>query len=118
PDEELDSVVEKINAKFRTITLPEIATGYKAFLDTVTDGMEEFNTAHEAFDDLTEKVKTTNKEIDNLGEAWARGLEATKEFIPKFNALLDELNEGLKTRLDLAQENIMTALVGSFGDAL
>lgn len=118
PEEELDSVVEDINAKFRTITLPDIATGYKAFLDIITDGMEEFNTAHEAFDDLTEKVKTTNEEIDNLGAAWARGLAATEEFIPKFNALLDTLNEDLKTRLDVAQENIMTALAGSFGDAL
>jgi len=32
PEEELESVVEEINAKFRTITLPDIATGYKAFL--------------------------------------------------------------------------------------
>src|SRR5690606_13886243 len=71
PEEELDSVVEEINAKFRTITLPDIATGYKAFLDTITDGMEEFNTAHKAFDDLTEKINTTNKEIDNLGVAWS-----------------------------------------------
>src|SRR5690606_8963032 len=118
PEEELDSVVEKINAKFRTITLTEIATGYKAFLDTVTDGMEEFNTAHEAFDDLTEKINATNKEIDNLGVAWSRGLVATEEFIPKFNSLLDTLNSDLKDRLDVAQENIMTALAGSFGDAL
>jgi len=42
PDEELDSVVEDINAKLRTITLPDIATGYKAFLDTITGGMEVF----------------------------------------------------------------------------
>jgi hypothetical protein len=118
PEEELDSVVEEINAKFRTITLPDIATGYKAFLDTITDGMEEFNTAHKAFDDLTEKIDATNKEIDNLGVAWSRGLIETEEFIPKFNALLDTLNEDLKTRLDVAQENIMTALAGSFGDAL
>ena len=118
PEEELESVVEEINAKFRTITLPEIATGYKAFLDTITDGMEEFNVAHKAFDDLTEKINATNKEIDNLGVAWSRGLVETEEFIPKFNALLDTLNEDLKTRLDVAQENIMTALAGSFGDAL
>ncbi|HQE50548.1 MAG TPA: hypothetical protein PKV93_14495, partial [Fervidobacterium sp.] len=118
PEEELDSVVEEINAKLRTITLPDIATGYKAFLDTITDGMEEFNAAHEAFDDLTEKINATNKEIDNLGVAWSRGLIATEEFIPKFNTLLDTLNEDLKTRLDVAQENIMTALAGSFGDAL
>ena len=118
PEGELESVVEEINAKFRTITLPEIATGYKAFLDTITDGMEEFNVAHKAFDDLTEKINATNKEIDNLGVAWSRGLVETEEFIPKFNALLDTLNKDLKTRLDVAQENIMTALAGSFGDAL
>jgi hypothetical protein len=118
PEEELDSTVEEINAKFRTITLPDIATGYKAFLDTITDGMDEFNAAHAAFDDLTEKINSTNKEIDNLGVAWSRGLVETADFIPKFNALLDTLNEDLKTRLDLAQENIMTALAGSFGDAL
>lgn len=118
PEEELNSVVEEINAKFRTITLPDIATGYKLFLDTITDGMEEFNVAHEAFDDLTEKINATNKEIDNLGAAWSRGLVETAEFIPQFNALLDTLNNDLKTRLDVAQENIMTALAGSFGDAL
>lgn len=118
PDDEIDGVIEELNAKFRTITLPDIATGYKAFLDTITDGMEEFNVAHKAFDDLTEKVNSTNKEIDNLGVAWSRGLVETADFIPQFNALLDTLNSDLKDRLDVAQENIMTALVGSFGDAL
>jgi hypothetical protein len=118
PEEELDSVVEEINAKFRTITLPDIATGYKAFLDTVTDGMEEFNVAHEAFDNLTETINSTNKEIDNLSLAWSRGLVETAEFIPQFNALLDTFNSDLKDRLDVAQENIMMALGGSFGDAL
>jgi len=118
PEEELDSVVEEINAKFRTITLPDIATGYKALVDTIVDGMDEFNVAHEAFDNLTEKINSTNKEIDNLSLAWSRGLVETAEFIPQFNALLDTFNSDLKDRLDVAQENIMTALGGSFGDAL
>ena len=95
PEGELDSTVEEINAKFRTITLPDIAAGYRAFLDNITDGMEEFNTAHKAFEDLTEKIDATNKEIDNLGKAWARGLIATEEFI-EFNKLLEQLNNDLK----------------------
>lgn len=95
-----------------------IADAYSRLMESIVSTNQPIIDNQAKIDSLRESVQNTAKSIDTIAEALAIGSVTASEKIEEIKALFGQLKTDTKSIMDSIYENIVTAIGGSFGDAL
>ena len=96
----------------------DIADAYSRLMESIVSTHQPIIDNQAKIDSLRESVQNTAKSIDTIGEALAVGAYTASEKIEEIKALFGQLKTDTKSIMDSIYGNIVTAIGGSFGDAL
>ena len=96
----------------------DIADAYGRLMDGIVSTHQPIIDNQANIDSLRDSVQNTAKSIDAIGEALAVGAVTASEKIEEIKSLFGQLKTDTKSIMDSIYDNIVTAIGGSFGDAL
>ena len=96
----------------------DIADAYDRLMGSIVSTNQPIIDNQAKIDDLRGSVSDTARSIDAIGEALSIGAVTASEKIEEIKSLFGRLKEDTKTIMDEIYNNIVTAVGGSFGEAL
>lgn len=100
------------------IRISELAGAYENLMSKIVDTYQPIIDNQTAIDDLRGSVENTMGSIDGIASALSMGSVTASEKIEEIKTLFGQLETDTKTIMDNIYNNIVTAIGGSFGQAL
>ena len=98
--------------------ISDIADAYSRLMDCIVATNQPFIDNQANIDNLRKSIKDTEQSIGAIGTALSVGAVTASEKIEEIKTLFGSLKEDTKTIMDEIYNNIVTAVGGSFGEAL
>lgn len=99
-------------------TISEVAEMYRAWSDEIVRANEELIDNHTQIEETQTKISDISGELENLNKQYEIGAISAEEYLPRITEAIDQLHEESYALLDQIENNIITALSGSIGQAL